>query len=304
MTQGGAVVHVPGLPGEPRPRYTQTPGVAAIVRSPGAVAGMRQMGVHLRSVAPGFAGTNRHFHTVEEEWAYVLSGRGRLRLGPLTLPVGPGCFAGFPPGPSPHHFINDGDEDLVLLEGGESRAAEDGCWYPDARLMSQGRQPVVPYQEPPPEEGTKARLQNIESLPVQEFRHDVEPRARRRMRVLHRPTGLVRQAVYWCRVARGELSTALHTHDRTDEWVFVLDGQGTVQIGADQFHVGPNDFIGHPAGGEPHVMQARTDLTYLLGGTIDPLDVVTYPEHGLRRLGGKLAPGRRCVAEAGQESEE
>jgi quercetin 2,3-dioxygenase len=251
---------------------------------------MRQMGVHVRSVAPGFAGTNRHFHTVEEEWAYVLSGRGKLRIGPLTLPVGPGQFAGFPPGPSPHHFVNDGDEDLVFLEGGESRAADDGCWYPDARLMSQGRQLVEPYQEPPPEQGTQAQLQAIESLPVQEFSHDVEPRARRQMRVLHRPTGLTCQAVYWCRVAQGELTTALHTHDRTDEWVFVLDGKGFVRIGDDEFPVGPQDFVGHPAGGEPHVMRAETDLTYLMGGMIDPLDVVTYPEHGLRRLGGKLEP--------------
>ena len=38
------------------------------------------------------------------------------------------------------------------------------------------------------------------------------------------------------------------------------------------------------------MMQAETDLTYLMGGMIDPLDVVTYPEHGLRRLGGKLEP--------------
>ncbi len=290
MTRGGAVVHVPDLPGEPGPRDTKTRGVAAIVRSPGKVAGMRQMGVHVRTVAPGFAGTNRHFHTVEEEWAYVLNGRGKLRIGPLTLPVGPGHFAGFPPGPGPHHFVNDGDEDLVFLEGGESRAAEDGCWYPDARLMSQGRQLVEPYREPPPEHGTQAQLQDIESLTVQAFSHDVEPRARRQMRVLHRPTGLKRQAVYWCRVTQGALTTALHTHDRTDEWVFVLDGNGVVRIGDDEFPVGPHDFVGHPAGGEPHVMRAETDLTYLMGGMIDPLDVVTYPEHGLRRLGGKLEP--------------
>ena len=39
---------------------------------------------------------------------------------------------------------------LVLLEGGESRPAEDGCWYPDARQMSEGRVLVEPYREPPP----------------------------------------------------------------------------------------------------------------------------------------------------------
>ncbi|MGD8339695.1 MAG: cupin domain-containing protein [Gammaproteobacteria bacterium] len=286
------VVNIADLPAEARPRYTNTPGVAATVRSPGRTAGLTRMGVHVRTVAPGFAGTNRHFHTVEEEWAFVLSGRGSLRLGPLTLPVGPGHFAGFPPGPSPHHFLNDGDEDLVFLEGGESRAAEDGCWYPDARLMSQGREIIEPYQEPPPEQGNKEQLQHVDSVPPSSFQHDVETRARRRMRALHSPTGLVRQAVYWCRVDRGDFSTALHTHDRTDEWVFVLTGKAVAHIGETRFDIGPNDFIAHPAGTEPHFMEAVTDVTYLMGGMIDTDDVVTYPRHGLRRAGGKLEPLR------------
>ena len=290
MTRPASVVQVTDLPGERRPRYTSTPGVAASVRSPGQEAGLTKMGVNLRTVEPGFAGTNRHFHTVEEEWVFVLSGRGRLRLGPLSVPVGPGHFAGFPPGPSPHHLLNDGPEDLVFLEGGESRAAEDGCWYPDARLMSQGRKLVEPYQEPPPEQGKEEQVLDIDSLALTDFRHDVEPRARRQMRMLYRPTGLVRQAVCWCRVAEGDYSTARHTHDRTDEWVFILSGRGIAHIGTSRCEVGPNDFVAHPAGSDAHFMEAATDLTYLMGGMIDAADIVIYPDHGLRRAGGRLEP--------------
>jgi len=285
------VVNVLKMPGEQRPRLTRTPGVAAVVRSPGAATGLTQMGVHVRTVAPGFAGTNRHFHTVEEEWAYVLGGTGRLRIGPLELRVAAGDFAGFPPGPRPHHFVNDGTEDLVFVEGGESRAAEDACWYPDARLMLRAREFVQPYEEPPPEKGEESQLQHVASLPTKDFRHDVDSGARRRMRVLHAPTGLERQAVYWAEVARGDRSTAFHTHERTDEWVFILSGKAMVDVGDERFEVGPNDFLGHPARSAPHVMEALTDLTYLMGGMIDASDVVTYPRHGLVRRGGRLAPG-------------
>lgn len=295
MTRPACVVNIRDLPGEKRPRYTSTPGVAAVVCSPGTATGLKQMGVHVRTVAPGFAGTNRHFHTVEEEWAYVLAGRAKLRIGALALRVEPGHFAGFPPGPRPHHFVNDGDEDLVFLEGGESRPDEDGCWYPDARLMSQGRRPVEPYREPPPEAGDEAQLQHVDSVPVREFQHDVDADARRRMRALHAPTGLERQAVYWAQVSRGDRSTAFHTHERTDEWVFILSGRAIVDVGDDRFEVGPNDFIGHPAGSAPHVMAAVTDLTYLMGGMIVTSDVVHYPRHGMTRVGGRLGPSPKSL---------
>ena len=53
------------------------------------------MGAKIREIGPGLAGTHLHYHDVEEEWAYVLSGRGRLKLGPLTLPVHSGHFAAY-----------------------------------------------------------------------------------------------------------------------------------------------------------------------------------------------------------------
>jgi len=288
VSRPACVLNIRDIPGEKRPRYTKTPGVAAVVRPLGPATGLTKMGVQLRTVAPGFAGTNRHFHTVEEEWTYVLSGRGTLRIGPLKFAVGPGHFAGYPPGPGPHHFVNDSDEDLVFLEGGESRPKEDGCWYPDARLMSQGREIVEPYQEPPPEACDEAQVLAIDDATIENFQHDVDSGARRRMRVLHIPTGLARQAVYWAEVGAGDRSTAFHTHERTDEWVFILSGTAVADVGDQQFEVGKDDFIGHPAGSPPHVMQAITDLTYLMGGQIDASDIVRYPRHEMQRVGRRL----------------
>lgn len=276
------------MPGEKRPRFSSTPGVGAVVRSPGAATGLTAMGVNVRSVAPGFAGSNRHFHTVEEEWTYVLSGQGLLRIGPLRFAVGPGDFAGYPTGPCPHHLVNDGDKELVFLEGGESRPLEDEFWYPDVRKMGKARAFVEPYLEPPPEQGDETQLVRLEDVPIRDFQHDVDAGARRRMRPLHKGTGLTRQAVYWAEVKAGDRSTAFHTHEKTDEWILILDGTAVVDIGGQRFDIGPDDFLGHPAGSAPHVMEAVTDLTYLMGGQIDRTDVVRYPRHRLRRVGGRL----------------
>jgi uncharacterized cupin superfamily protein len=290
MTRPACVVNVLELPAEKRPRYTQTEGVAALVRQPSAAAGLTQMGVHVRSVEPGSAGTNRHFHSVEEEWTYVLAGRATVRIGPLRIAVQSGHFVGFVPGPRPHHFLAEGDETLVLLEGGERRPAEDICWYPDARKMGRIGEAIEPYVEPPPEEGDARQVVHVEDLDPLDFQHSIDPAVRRRMRALHRATGLERQAVYWVEVAAGGRSTARHTHDRTDEWVLVLTGRGVAAVGEERFEIGPHDFIGHPAGSAPHFMEATETLTYLMGGQIDASDVVTYPDAGLRRIGDRLEP--------------
>lgn len=290
MTRPPCVVNTRDLPAEKRPRFTPTPGVAALVRQPGNATGLTRMGVNIRAVEPGFAGTNRHLHTVEEEWVYILAGRGTVRIGPLRIPVRAGHFVGFPPGPRPHHFLADCGETLLFIEGGERRPDEDGCWYPDVRMMSRGRIVVEPYEEPPPEEGDRWQVVHVDDVVITDFYHDVDPAVHRRMRALHRPTGLKRQAVYWARVAAGGRTTVFHAHEHTDEWVFILSGRGVARAGDEHFAIGPEDFLGHPAGGAPHLMESSEELTYLMGGQIDSADVVNYPEAGLRRVGGVLQP--------------
>jgi uncharacterized cupin superfamily protein len=284
------VVNIWDLPGEKRPRFVAAEGIGAIVRSPGDATGLTHMGVHVRSIEPGLAGTHRHCHTVEEEWSYVLSGQGTVRIGPLRIPVKAGHFVGFPPGPRPHHFIASGHEPLILLEGGERRPKEDGGWYVDARKLWRNGAFVEPYEPPPVEQGDAQQVVHLDDIEITKFQHDVDPKARRGMRTLHQPTGLERQAFRWAKVTAGDHSTAFHTHDRTDEWLLILSGRALARIGDTEVEVGPNDFIGHAAGSPAHVMQAIEELTYLMGGQIDSADIVTYPEARLRRVGRKLEP--------------
>ena len=292
MDRPACVVAVSSLVAEKRPRFTHGAGVGAMVRDLRSPTGLTQMGVNLREIAPGSFGTNRHWHTVEEEWVYVISGRGEVRIGPVRAAVRAGTFVGFPPGPRPHHFLAQGDEPLLLLEGGERRP-EDVGYYPDAHRRFGGGKVVDSDEVLPPEQGDASQCLHLDDVSIRAFQHEVDPSARRTMRRLERQTGLTRQTVVWARVEAGDHSTALHTHDRTDEWVFILEGRADARVGDARFEVGPGDFIAHPAGSPAHRMDVTETLVYLMGGQRDEHDVILYPEAGLRRVRGVLEPAPR-----------
>ena len=96
------------------------------------LAGMSRIGVHLVRIEAGHDSTTHHFHDADEEFLYILSGRGVARIGDEELEVVAGDFMGFP-APSPAHSLhNPHDEDLVYLMGGE-RNATDVVHYPDLK---------------------------------------------------------------------------------------------------------------------------------------------------------------------------
>jgi len=101
-------------------------------RSLGDAAGLTSLGVHLVRVKPGDQTTEYHFHHHDEEWIYILSGKGAARIDGKEREVGPGDFMGFVAGSVPHGMRNSGTDDLVYLVGG-NRLPFDVCDYPDLR---------------------------------------------------------------------------------------------------------------------------------------------------------------------------
>lgn len=101
--------------------------------------GLQRLGVHMVRVAPGQEATQLHFHHCEEEFIYVLSGRGVAILGDRRVEVGPGDFLGFTAPSAAHGMINPFEEELVYLMGGERRGF-DVCDYPqmEKRLIRMG----------------------------------------------------------------------------------------------------------------------------------------------------------------------
>lgn len=88
------------------------------------LVGLERIGVHLVRVPPGKEAFIYHSHATEEEFLYVLSGRGIAEIGDEEHEVGQGDFMGFPTPSVGHHLRNPFDEELVYLMGGERRSTE------------------------------------------------------------------------------------------------------------------------------------------------------------------------------------
>ncbi len=90
-------------------------------------AGLSRVALSIARVPPGKESFVYHSHERDEEFVYILSGRGRAEIGEEVFEVGPGDFMGFPaPGGPAHHLRNPYDEDLVYLMGGESSGFDIG----------------------------------------------------------------------------------------------------------------------------------------------------------------------------------
>ena len=103
--------------------------------------GLRRTGVSYVRIPPGKESFVYHSHHFEEEWLYILSGRGVAEIDGVEHEVGAGDFMAFPTPSVAHHLRNAGDDDLVYLMGGESREFEVAD-YPKhkKRLVRRGAQ--------------------------------------------------------------------------------------------------------------------------------------------------------------------
>jgi uncharacterized cupin superfamily protein len=89
--------------------------------------GLRRLSLSIARVPPGKENFLYHRHERDEEFLFILSGRGRAEIGEEVFEVGAGDFMGFPaPSGPPHHLTNPFREDLVYLMGGESSGYDIG----------------------------------------------------------------------------------------------------------------------------------------------------------------------------------
>jgi uncharacterized cupin superfamily protein len=97
----------------------------------GDAAGLTDFGVNLLRLPPGTWSSQRHWHTAEDEFVYVLEGEVVLVTDAGEETLRPGDCAGFKAGTEDgHHLQNRSRTDVLLLEIG-SRKAEDAGDYPD-----------------------------------------------------------------------------------------------------------------------------------------------------------------------------
>ena len=88
------------------------------------LAGLKRSGISIVRVPAGKESFVYHSHYCEEEWIYIISGRGIAEIDDQEYEVGPGYFMGFPTPSVAHHLRNPFDEELTYLMGGENHETE------------------------------------------------------------------------------------------------------------------------------------------------------------------------------------
>jgi uncharacterized cupin superfamily protein len=101
----------------------------------GNVFGLTQFGINLETFQPGAQSALRHWHTLDDEFVYVLDGEMVLCTDAGETLMRPGMCAGFKAGAkNGHHFVNRSDRPARLLVIG-ARVPGDNCFYPDDDLL-------------------------------------------------------------------------------------------------------------------------------------------------------------------------
>lgn len=101
----------------------------------GEAGGLTQFGVNLTRIWPGQWSSQRHWHSQEDEFVYMIAGELVLvtDAGERTMVAGD-CAAFAANTPDGHHLFNRSDAVAVYLAVG-SRRDDDVCTYPDIDML-------------------------------------------------------------------------------------------------------------------------------------------------------------------------
>lgn len=128
------VTTVPQKRGSNYPSPFAEPAGQRVRKALGHAGGLTDFGVNLTELPPGAWSSQRHWHTSEDEFVYVLSGELTLITDAGEQVLHANDCAAFPGNvANGHHLINRSDALATYLEIG-TRADTDVCHYPDVDL--------------------------------------------------------------------------------------------------------------------------------------------------------------------------
>jgi uncharacterized cupin superfamily protein len=103
----------------------------------GDAAGLTQFGVNLTRLPAAAWSSQRHWHSAEDEFIYVVDGELVLVSDSGEETLRAGDCAGFKAGtPDGHHLQNRSAKDALFLEIGSRRIEQDEATYPDIDLKA------------------------------------------------------------------------------------------------------------------------------------------------------------------------
>jgi len=135
MTGKIPIEAAPAVEGSQYPAPFGEPCRGRFRRRLGDAAGLSQFGVNLTRLPPGAWSSQRHWHSAEDEFVFIVAGEVVLVTGSGEEVLHAGDCAGFAAGtPDGHHLQNRSATDALVLEIGTRRPADDETVYPDIDL--------------------------------------------------------------------------------------------------------------------------------------------------------------------------
>lgn len=129
---------VPVHTGSGYPEPFAAPCLGRLRQRLGDAAGLTDFGVNLLRLPPGAWSSQRHWHSAEDEFVYVIEGEVVLVTDSGEELLRRGDCAGFKAGVKDgHHLQNRSATDAILLEIGSRRVADDEGEYPDIDMCFQ-----------------------------------------------------------------------------------------------------------------------------------------------------------------------
>jgi uncharacterized cupin superfamily protein len=123
--------------GSSYPQPYGEPCAARRRRRLGDAAGLTGFGVNLLTLPPGAWSSQRHWHSDEDEFVFVVSGVVTLITEAGEEAMKAGDCAGFKAGdPDGHHLVNRSDAQAVVLEIG-TNSKDDRCVYSDIDMVAE-----------------------------------------------------------------------------------------------------------------------------------------------------------------------
>jgi uncharacterized cupin superfamily protein len=122
------------------PERFDEPCAPRIRRALGDAAGLTDFGVNLLTLPPGAWSSQRHWHSAEDEFVYVVSGEVVLVTDEGETILRAGDAAGFPKTvANGHHLINRSSAVATCLEFGTRTKGVDVCTYSDIDMRIDDR---------------------------------------------------------------------------------------------------------------------------------------------------------------------
>ena len=280
--------------------------------------GLTQFGAYIDTLEPGAWSSQRHWHSAEDEFIYLLSGTATLRDDAGMTDLFPGDAVAWRHGdPNAHHLTNRGDVPCRWLIIG-SRAAGDVCSYPDdgsRQVNGESRWQIIAADGAVLREGELPdELRNLPEPWGRPFDRTKRPNVLRAGSVPsvycqnHYPAafadlgdardialsdagGLTQFGAFLETLHPGGQTSLRHWHEGEDEFLYVLDGTVTLLEDGGRQLIGPGTCVCWPAK-VPNAHCLRNDgdqpATLFIAGSRLAEDACYYPDidlHYSRRKG-------------------